>query len=272
MKAIKQLTRLRELQGSLRLKLLELYNAANAGHIACSLSCIDILIVLLIGCRRRYDVFILSKGHAAAAIYVCLNYLGEITDEQIGTFYKNGTILPAHPAPCSFPSIPFATGSLGHGLPLATGIAMANKMKNLMMPVCVLMSDGETNEGTTWEAVHFAVRQKLDNLIVIIDKNGLQGFGRTDDVLGDTASSEKWMSLGFDVFKTDGHSPDQLMLTMEEVLREKNGKPKVIIADTVKGKGVSFMESRIEWHYLPMNEGQYLRAREEITEKYLNGR
>lgn len=272
MKPVNQLENIEELQGTLRLRLLELYKTANAGHIACSLSCIDILIVLLIGYKKKYDTFILSKGHAAGAIYVCLNCIGEITDAQLETFYKNGTLLPAHPAPHAVTSIPFATGSLGHGLPIGTGIAKANKMKDIDKPVYVLMSDGETNEGTTWEAAHFAVHEQLDNLIAIIDRNGLQGFGSTQDILGDTASPEKWMALGFDVIEANGHDLEQLYFCIDKAGRERSGKPKVIIADTIKGKGVSFMESRMEWHYLPMNDEQYRQAISEITEKYLIGR
>ena len=147
---------LKQLQYQLRLKLLEMYYKAKAGHIGCSLSCIDLMIVTLIQHKKPEDTFILSKGHAAASLYVCLNQLGEINDDELATYYKNGTKLPAHPSANKFNGIPFALGSLGHGLPISAGIAKANKLLKNDSLSYVLMSDGETNEGTTWEAAHFA--------------------------------------------------------------------------------------------------------------------
>ncbi|GAB3339254.1 transketolase [Larkinella ripae] len=254
--------------GQLRLKVLELYHQANAGHIGCSLSCLDLMIASLILRKQADDTFILSKGHAAAALYVCLNHLGEISDEQLSTFYKNGTTLPAHPAPNKHQGIPFATGSLGHGLPIAAGIAHANKLQGNDNAVYVLMSDGETNEGTTWEAAHYALQQGLDNLTVLIDKNGLQGFGSTADVFGDTADVAKWQAIGFEVVEADGHDVEALMAQLDTLRLQTNGKPKVIIAHTVKGKGVSYMENRLEWHYLPMNPDLYEQARTDIQDRY----
>jgi transketolase len=241
------------LQSKLRTKILELHYMANSGHIGCSLSCIDIMVSIL-KYKQEGDTFILSKGHAASALYTILNELGEIPDNLMSTFYKNATTLPAHPAPMKYASIPFATGSLGHGLPLASGIAKAGKLKKKDGISYVLMSDGETNEGTSWEAAHFAVANKLDNLIVFIDKNGLQGFGNTADILGDTASPKVWSAIGFDVRETDGHDIAAMLKAKNELAADKNGKPKLIIANTVKGKGVNTMENRMEWHYLPMNE------------------
>lgn len=250
-----------------RKKLLALYYGANAGHIGCSLSCIDILIALF-EVKLQTERVILSKGHAAAAIYTMLNAKGEITDEVLATFYKNGTKLSAHPSANSFENIPFALGSLGHGLPIGCGIAMGNKLQKNNEFVYVLMSDGETNEGTTWEAAHFAVSKKLDNLFVVIDKNGLQGFGKTADVLGDSADIIKWLAMGFDVVEQDGHNVSDLMESIEKLKLTKNGKPKLIIANTIKGKGVDYMESKLEWHYLPMNEELYKKAIQSLEENY----
>lgn len=260
---------LKHLQGKLRLKILELYYKANAGHIGCSLSCIDLMIGSLIYHKSVSDDFILSKGHAAAALYTCLNYLGEIPDEILNSFYINGTSLPAHPAASKFKNIPFATGSLGHGFPIGAGIAKANKMRLQKSWVYVLLSDGETNEGTTWEAAHFARQHQLNNLIVIIDKNSLQGFGNTKDVLGDTTSEVVWESLGFEVSSIDGHNVDEIIREISKLKSSENNLPKVIIANTVKGKGVSFMENQMAWHYLPISSEQYIQAKSEITEKYL---
>jgi transketolase len=257
------------LSSTLRLKILEMYFKANAGHIGCSLSCIDLMIASLVAHRQPNEVFLLSKGHAAAALYACLNEMGEISDEAIDTFYKNGTVLPAHPAPNKIKGIPFATGSLGHGFPIGSGIAQANKILQNDEITYVLMSDGETNEGTTWEAAHFAVSKKLDNLIVLIDKNGLQGFGNTNDVLGVSADVAKWQVMGFEVIEADGHDVAALIAIIAQLKQSKNEKPKVIIANTIKGKGVSFMENRLEWHYLPMKPEHYEMAKEDIAKKYL---
>lgn len=256
------------LQGQLRLQVLELYYKANAGHIGCSLSCIDLMIGSLLSEKKENEAFILSKGHAAAALYVCLHHTGEISDAQLDTFYKNGTTLSAHPAPRQYKGIPFATGSLGHGLPIGTGIAHANKLLNNGEFVYVLMSDGETNEGTTWEAAHFATTNQLNNLIVLIDKNGLQGFGNTSDIMGDSANVQKWEAMGFEVVEIDGHDVNSIVSTIQALKQSKSTKPKAIIANTIKGKGVSYMENRMEWHYLPMSATLYEQAKDDVMRQY----
>lgn len=261
---------LQTLQGQLRLKILGLYHQAHAGHIGCSLSCVDLMIGTLVMRKREQDTFLLSKGHAAASLYACLNHTGEISDEVLESYYKNGTTLPAHPAPNQHKGIPFATGSLGHGLPIGAGIAHASKLLNEDSRVFVLMSDGETNEGTTWEAAHYAVQRGLDNLVVLIDKNGLQGFDQTANVLGDTADVRTWATMGFDTYEVDGHNVSEILTTIDQVTESTNGKPKVVIAKTVKGKGVSYMENRLEWHYLPMTPAQYEQAHAEVSERYLS--
>lgn len=257
-----------KLQGKLRLKILEMYFNANAGHIGCSLSCIDLMIGSLMTHRKESEVFLLSKGHAAASLYACLHELGEISDETLKTFYQNGTTLPAHPAPNKIKGIPFATGSLGHGLPIAIGIAQANKILQNNEFTYVLMSDGETNEGTTWEGAHYAVAKRLDNLIVMIDKNGLQGFGNTKEVLGVSADKNKWEAMGFEVVEVDGHNVAQIHHQIELFKAFKNGIPKLLIANTVKGKGVSYMENKLEWHYLPMKLENYEIAMNDVKNNY----
>ncbi len=243
----------------LRRKLLKLYFDAQCGHIACSLSCLDLLYAIF-HFRGQDEKVILSKGHAAGALYIVLNHFGEISDSELATFYQDGTKLSAHPSANSFQSIPFALGSLGHGLPIATGIAKAHQIANANESVYVLLSDGETNEGTTWEAAHFAVANQLDNLIVLIDRNRLQGFGQTQDVLGDTADPTKWQAMGFEVHQIDGHQIEQIGGILQHCQQTKNSKPHVIIADTIKGKGVDFMENKMEWHYLPMSSDLYHQA------------
>lgn len=244
------------LQKNLRKKIIEISHKAKSGHIGSSLSCIDLIIAILVFHKKNNEDFILSKGHAALALYVTLNYLKVIDDKQLETFYQNGTKLAAHPSPNSFKEIPFATGSLGHGLPQGTGIAYANKIKNKKLKTFVLMSDGETNEGTTWESAHFAASKKLSNLVVIVDNNELQGFGKTNEVLGETSSLNKFKDIGFETFECDGHSLDNIIKTLKKANNSSSQQPKFILAKTVKGKGVSFMENKLEWHYLPINDNQ----------------
>ncbi len=255
------------LQGKLRNNILKMHYGANSGHIGCSLSCIDIMTAIL-KFKAEGDTFILSKGHAATALYTILHETGAIPVEDLSTFYKNATTLPAHPAPLKYAAIPFATGSLGHGLPLAAGIAKAAKLKKEDKLSFVLMSDGETNEGTSWEAGHFAVSNKLDNLIAFIDRNGLQGFGNTQDILGDTAAPKLWEAMGFEVVEADGHDIGKLLEAWQALATRKNGKPKMIVARTVKGKGIRYMEDRMEWHYLPMTEAQYAEAQLDLQVNY----
>ncbi len=247
-------------------KLLELYFRAKCGHIACSLSCIDILYAIFL-IKKENENFILSKGHAAGALYTILNIFDEISDDELNTFYKNGTKLSAHPSANSFQNIPFALGSLGHGFPISCGIALSNKLLKNSLKTFVLMSDGETNEGTTWEAAHFAVSNKLSNLILFIDKNKLQGFGNNIDILGDTACKEKWENIGFEVLEIEGHSISSILDAISSV-NSTNNKPKLIIANTIKGKGVSYMENKLEWHYLPMNDIQYATALNDLKNLY----
>lgn len=265
---VESFTNLKKLQGTLRLKVLQMYFNANAGHIGASLSCIDLMIGSLLSHKKNQEVFLLSKGHAAASLYACLHESGEISDDLLATFYKNGTTLPAHPAPNKIAGIPFATGSLGHGLPIAAGISQANKILDNDEFTYVLMSDGETNEGTTWEAAHYAVAKRLDNLIVMIDKNGLQGFGNTDEILGVSADVNKWQALGFEVVECDGHDIATIHSIIGIFKTQKNGLPKVLIANTVKGKGVSYMENRMEWHYLPMKADLYQTAIADVKATY----
>ena len=255
------------LQGRLRSRILEMNFKAKSGHIGSALSCLDIMIAVLKH-RQADDTFLLSKGHATSALYALLNDMGEINDEVMETFYQNASTLTGHPAPLKYPSVLFATGSLGHGFPLGAGIALAKKIKDEPGMSYVLMSDGETNEGTTWEAAHFALTNKLDNLTIIIDKNRLQGFGRIEEVLGDTASPDIFKLLGFEVYTVDGHDIEGLISLKEELVKKKNGVPKLIIANTIKGKGVDFMEDTIDWHYLSMNQQQYDEAIASVKKNY----
>lgn len=243
-----------------------MHYSAKSGHIGSSLSCIDLLYSIF-KIKQDEEVCILSKGHAASAFYTILYFFNKLSIEDIGTYYNNGTKLSAHPSANSFKEIPFALGSLGHGFPISCGIAHGNKILNKKLRTFVVMSDGETNEGTTWEAAHYAVANKLGNLIVIIDKNRLQGFGVNEDILGDTSSVLKWEAIGFEVVELDGHNIND-HLNLINSFNLNNEKPKLLIANTVKGKGVDFMENKLEWHYLSMDEEMYKKALSSINSKY----
>ena len=242
------------------LAMLEMYKKANAGHIGSSLSCLEILVDLCFHRARPEDFIILSKGHAAAALYATFKLSGRLPEADLATFYKEGTSLAAHP-PCSkaFDAIPFGTGSLGHGLSLGVGLALSTRFTGKSLSCYVVLSDGDCNEGSTWEGAAFAAHHKLSNLVVIIDLNSIQGFGRCSEVLDNTHVVEKWKSFGFSVaVAEDGNSFESLKRAFEEA--GGNPGPRCIIAKTIKGHGVSYMEDTVAWHYLPMSNAQYAQA------------
>jgi transketolase len=248
------------------LNILRLSKKANAGHIASSLSCLDILIFLYFRQMSDNDHFILSKGHAALGLYVVLAATGKISLEELETFYEDGTNLAAHP-PCTgkVNGIVFGTGSLGHGLSLASGIALSTRFTEKNSKVYCLLSDGDCNEGSTWEAALFAGHHKLNNLIVIIDNNELQGFGKTHEVIEMAPLKSKWESFNFDVYIGENGNDLECLQKVFQSIKFDNPRPKCIIAKTLKGSGVSFMENKMEWHYLPMSDEQYFQAIKQIT-------
>lgn len=246
--------------------LLDMYKRANAGHIGASLSCLDTLVYLFFSKMGKEDRFILSKGHAAAALYTVLAKSGRIPESMLDTYYRDGTHLAAHP-PCSnkIEDISFGTGSLGHGLSLAAGMALSTRYTGKKMKVYCVVSEGDCNEGSTWEAALFAAQHKLSNLTVIVDNNGLQGFGSSEDVIDLEPLAGKWKSFNFEtVTAKNGNDFRSLDKAFGELASRKGSKPRCIIAKTVKGHGVSFMSNKMEWHYLPMNDEQYLRAKKDL--------
>jgi transketolase len=243
-----------------KLRLLKMHFDAGVGHIGGNLSCLDLLLVTHHSLLEESDQFLLSKGHAAGALYVTLWSIGSLSDEDLRTFHQEGTFLAAHPPAGCVPSIRFGTGSLGHGLSLAAGMALARKLKSQTGRVFCLTSDGEWNEGSSWEALIFAAQNKLDNLVLIVDQNGLQGFGSTDEVARLDPLATKFSNFGFDVHEIDGHNHVAIL----EALRISSDRPRAIVAQTIKGKGVSFMEGKLEWHYWPMSKEQYLVALDEV--------
>jgi transketolase len=240
--------------------MLALYKAANAGHIGPSLSCLEILVELCFSRMAGDDVLILSKGHAAAALYTTLSLSGRLPGVSLDTFYQDGTLLAAHP-PCAsgIPAIPFGTGSLGHGLSLATGLSFSQRFTGRVFQVYAVLSDGDCNEGSTWEAALFAAHHRLKSLTVIIDLNGVQGFGFTRDVLDLEPIADKWRSFGFAVALANGGN-DFADLQRAHAEVAGSDRPRCVIARTVKGHGVSFMENRVEWHYHPMTDAHYQQA------------
>jgi len=249
------------------LSILDLHKRANSGHIGTSLSCLDIMLYLYFKRMNKEDKFILSKGHAATALYCVLAKTGHIPKELLEQFCADGTLLAAHP-PCGgkLKGIPFGTGSLGHGLSLAAGIALSSGYTKIDRNVYCVLSDGDCNEGSTWEAALFSAQNKLDNLFVIIDNNKLQGLGRSKDILDLEPLEDKWRSFNFDVaIASKGNDTDSISSAFKELDKKKTKKPKCIIARTTKGSGISFMADKYEWHYLPMSPQQYELAKKEIN-------
>ncbi len=234
-----------------------MYRNVNAGHVGCSLSAAEILTVVKFSWFQPGDELILSKGHAAAALYSVLAEYGDIHDTDCATFYQEGTLYAAHPPPGKIPGIRFATGSLGHGLSLGSGLALANKLDDDNARIYVVCSDGEMNEGSTWEAVLFAGHHKFANLVCIVDRNQIQGFGRTEDVISLGDLGAKFRQFGWDAVEVPGHDVDALSeLYTSEICRSRN-KPLAIICNTIKGYGYCELENTVACHYLPMTEEQY---------------
>ena len=264
------LNRLAQARRRCAAKILELYKMANAGHIGSSLSCLEILVDLCFGRMEKEDVLVLSKGHAAAALYTTLSLSDRLPETELSTFYKDGTVLSAHP-PCSgaIRAIPFGTGSLGHGLGLACGIAFSCRFTGKSFKVFAVLSDGDCNEGSTWEAVLFASQQKLSALTVVVDLNGVQGIGYTKNILNLEPIIDKWTSFGFAVaVAEDGNDFGSLSQAHKAV--KNSAVPRCIIARTVKGHGISYMENRVEWHYLPMKDEHYAQALSELADPSLD--
>jgi len=244
---------------------------ANVGHIGSALSVVEILAALYSQIMRiesindiDRDRFILAKGHAALALYIALYFRGILSAKQLSTFCGNDTVLGVHPEPGT-PGVDFGTGSLGQGLSYAAGAALAARWQKSKRRVFVLISDAECNEGSTWEAVMFAGHHKLSNLCAIVDLNQQQAFGYTKDVIDIPKMKSVWESFNWNVHEVDGHNLPELVETMSE-LNYSDGGPHVILANTICGKGVSFMERQIKWHYKPLSEAELQQALQEVNQ------
>lgn len=250
----------------IRIKTVQIVTRAKSCHIGSALSCIDIIAALYFKVLRinpkdpkneERDRFIMSKGHACSCLYVTLALRGFFQEEYLHTNYlKDGSFFTAH-ANAEVPGVEVSTGSLGHGLSIGLGMAFAAKQKEAKYNVFVLLSDGECDEGSTWEAILAASHFNLHNLIAIVDYNKIQSFGRVKEVMNLEPFSEKWRAFGWNVQEVNGHDIEQVCAALLQATQHtQQQKPTVIIAHTIKGKGVSFMEDTIECHYLTPTEEQ----------------
>ena len=252
----------------LRRIILEQSKRANVGHIGSALSIADLLVALYDGVLRISDPeapdrdrFILSKGHAALALYAMLHLKGWITRAELDTFCGDGSALGVHPEH-ALRGVDFSTGSLGHGLAVGAGVALAARLQGSLRRCFVLVSDAECNEGSLWETVMFAAHHRLGNLVALVDLNGQQALGSTADVLNLVPLASRWRAFGWDVHEVDGHDVAALSRTMAAF--DPTGPPHAVVASTVFGNGVSYMEGRVHWHYWPMSEDEYRQALVEV--------
>lgn len=251
--------------------MLQMIHDAGAGHTGGSLSSIDILVSLFYN-KMKHDAknpnweerdrFLLSKGHSVEGYYSVLADSGYFPIEELSTFSKFKSELIGHPNK-NVPGVEMNTGSLGHGLPIGVGMALGAKKSNNPCTIYVLMGDGELAEGSIWEAAMAASNYKLDNLIAIIDRNGLQISGRTEDVMSLENLKEKWEAFGWDTMELNGNDIGSLMRGLD-IAKQRKGKPQLIIAQTTKGKGVSFMENIPAWHHGVPSEKELEQALEEL--------
>jgi len=248
------LDRLLRIARDLRRDVIQLAHSSKSGHIGSSLSCVELLVALYFSFLRGApteegrDRFIMSKGHACTPFYGCLVKRGWLPESHYRAYGEEGGPLGHHPLRHPEWGIEISSGSLGHGLSIGAGLAKAAKLDGHLWRSVVLMSDGEQNEGTVWEAVGFAAQHQLDNLVAIVDFNKIQALGDCRDIIGLEPLEERYRAFGWAVRRLDGHDLGGLVEALRCVPFER-GKPSVLIADTVKGKGVSFMENSLLWHY-----------------------
>jgi transketolase len=253
----------------IRLIILEQSRRANVGHIGSALSVADILAALYGGILRIADPadpdrdrFVLSKGHAALALYAALFLRGWITQTQLDSYCSDGSLLGVHPDR-TLRGVDFSTGSLGHGVCYGAGAALAARLQASQRRVFVLLSDAECNEGSLWESVMFAAQHRLSNLVFIVDLNGQQALGYTRNIIQIEPFAAPWRAFGWDVHEIDGHDVTGMTQAISAVPASV-GPPHVFLARTIAGKGISFMEGQIRWHYWPMSEREYQQALREI--------
>lgn len=267
---------LREYARKLRKIAVTMIYEAQSGHPGGALSVADIVSCLYFRemnvdpLNPRWperDRFVLSKGHVCPIQYAALGLLGFFPEEDLHTLRQEGSKLQGHPSMNKCPGIDISTGSLGQGLSCAVGMALAGKRDHKDYMVYAIVGDGEADEGQIWEAVMSAYRYQLDNLVIIIDNNGLQIDGPTDEIMPQLDLSQKFTTFGYDSYDIDGHNMEQIMETFDRIRTAQNGRPKFINAHTVKGKGISYMEDQLSWHGMAPDRKQYEQAMLELEEE-----
>ena len=258
-----------ELASFVRKNVIQMTHDGNSSHIGSCLSIVDILSVLYFNFLKTFpkdptnkdrDWFILSKGHAGAAIYATLSGMGYFEKSFLKQHYQNGSIMSGHVSHKSIPGVEFSTGSLGHGLPVACGVAHGFKIDKKNNKVVCLLSDGECDEGSNWESILYAGHFCLDNLTVIVDYNKIQSLDSTENTMALEPFADKWKSFKWNVIECDGHNHEEIL----SALNSEAELPKVIIAHTTKGKGVSFMENQVLWHYRSPQGDEFESAIDEV--------
>ena len=264
----------KELAYRIRRHSIEMVHASHASHIASALSIADILAVLYGKVMKIFpedpknderDRLILSKGHAGVAIYSALAETGFFPVKELDTYYQNGSKLSGHISHKGVPGAEISTGSLGHGVCVACGMALAAKLDGKQHHVYTIIGDGENEEGSVWEMALFAAKNRLDNFTVIVDHNKIQAMGTCQEVIGLSGLAAKWRDFGFETVECDGHNHEELERAF--LLRKPN-VPVCVIAHTIKGKGVSFMENNLLWHYRDPQDDAYTNAIRELEEEH----
>lgn len=256
----------------IRKDIVKMIHKSKSGHPGGSLSCTDILTALYFDemnvdpknpDKKDRDRFVLSKGHAAPALYATLSHKGFFDKSELDNLRQIDSLLQGHPDMKNIPGVDMSTGSLGQGFSVACGMAMASKLDNSQFRVYTILGDGEIQEGIVWEAAMSASHYKLDNLVAFLDFNGLQIDGKTTDVMNLGSVSDKFKSFGWNVYEIDGHDFEQILSALD-MARQSEGKPTMIVAKTIKGKGVSFMENEASWHGNAPNDEQLQKALESL--------
>lgn len=266
---MKNINEMKALSKKIRIHVLKMMTYAQSSHIGSAYSIVEILVVLYLNVlninpenpkKHDRDKFILSKAHGSTALYALLAEMNFFPLEYLQKYYIDDGLLPGHLDKELVPGVEFSLGSLGHGLSVGVGMAISNRQTGNAGRIFVLLSDGECNEGSVWEAIMLASHLKLKNLIAIIDYNKIQSFGRTNEVINQEPLVDRWRVFGWEVIEVDGHDHQELL----KVFKTTQNGPKVIIAHTIKGKGVSFMEDTLDWHYKSPNKEQYDIALKEL--------
>lgn len=262
-----------------RKTILEIAHRAKSPHIGSAFSCVDMFCAVYgqilslppytdSEAFAKRDIFLLSKAHSAMSLYATLYHKGLMSKEQIEGYYQNHGTLPAHTDRFSSPYVEISAGSLGHGLPIGVGMALAirgeKNPQGSARKVIVLMGDGEVQEGSVWEAAMFAPKYNLQNLIVLIDRNNLQGYGRGSELVSFEPLEDKWRAFGWECARVDGHNQEMIVQSIRAHTEGDSQKPLCVICDTIKGKGVSFMEDKLEWHYFLVSDEVYHNALKEL--------